>query len=120
AGLIHSAARQQSIRGRAMPDKNIKVLALQSPQIVINALATEFERRTGYRIVHLLEPGDLPLHIAQKLDAGQQFDAAFVVPNVLDQLSGAGKVVRDSRTNFLRVPIGVAVRSGAAKPDISS
>jgi hypothetical protein len=65
-------------------DKKVKVLALQSPQIVINALAMEFERRTGYRISHLLHPGDMPLHIKQKLDAGERFDVAFVVPSVMD------------------------------------
>ena len=100
--------------------KKIEVLALQSPQIVINALTTEFERRTGYGITHLLQPGDMPAHIKRKLDAGACFDAAFVVPTVMDQLISAGKVVPDTRTNFLRVPIGVAVRSGATKPDISS
>lgn len=103
-----------------MSEKKIKVLALQSPQIVINALAMEFERLTGYQIIHLLHPGDMPLHIKQKLDAGERFDAAFVVPPVMDQLIATGKVTADTRTNFLRVPIGVAVRYGAAKPDISS
>ena len=103
-----------------MSDKKVKVLALQSPQIIINALAMGFKSRTGYGITHLLHPGDMPIHIKQKLDAGEHFDAAFVVPNVMDQLIAAGKVVSDTRTNFLRVPIGVAVRSGAAKPDISS
>ena len=103
-----------------MSDKEIKVLALQSPQIIINALATEFERRTGYRITHLLQPGDMPIHIKQRLDAGESFDTAFVVPEVLDQLVAAGKIVPDTRTNFLRVPIGVAVRSGASKPDITT
>jgi hypothetical protein len=101
-----------------MTERLIKVLALQSPQIIINALATGFERRN--RITHLLRPGDMPLHIRQKLDAGEHFDAAFVVPAVMDQLTTAGKVVPDTRTNFLRVPIGIAVRSGAAKPDIGS
>ena len=68
----------------------------------------------------MLHPGDMPLHIKQKLDAGERFDTAFVVPTVMDQLITAGNVAPDTRTNFLRVPIGVAVRSGAAKPDISS
>jgi molybdate transport system substrate-binding protein len=101
-------------------DKHIKILALQSPQIIINALAREFEHRTGYQIRHLLHPGDMPLHIKQKLDAGERFDVAFVIPAVLDQLIAAGKAVADTRANFLRVPIGVAVRSGAPKPDIST
>ena len=103
-----------------MAKKIIKVLALQSPQIIINALATDFERQIGYGITHLLRPGDMPVHIKQKLDAGEHFDAAFVVPAVMDQLITAGKVVPDTRANFLRVPIGVAVRSGTSKPDIGS
>lgn len=103
-----------------MSDKTIRVLALQSPQIVINALASEFECQTGYRIIQLLKPGDMPIHIKQKLDAGGRFDAAFVVPAVVDRMISAGQVVATTRTNFLRVPIGVAVRSGATKPDISS
>jgi molybdate transport system substrate-binding protein len=112
---------KESHAGRAsMSEKQIKVLALQSPQIIINALAADFERRTGFGITQLLRPGDMPLHIKQKLDAGATFDAAFVVPAVLDQLVNDGKVVKDTRTRFLRVPIGVAVRAGVPKPDIGS
>src|SRR4029079_4676791 len=98
----------------------IKVLALQSPQIVINALAPEFERLTGSTIRQSLSPAALPMHVIQKIDSGEVFDAAFLVPPLLDQLAKAGKIVPDTRTNFLRVPIGVAVRAGAPKPDISS
>jgi molybdate transport system substrate-binding protein len=102
-----------------MPDE-IKLLALQSPQIIINELAAGFERRTGYRIVQLLHHRDMPIHAKQRADAGAAFDAAFVVPAVLDALTNEGKVVAATRKNFLRVPIGVAVRAGATKPDISS
>ena len=101
-----------------MPE--IKVLALQSPQIIINELAADFEQRTGYKIVQLLRLTDMPIHIKQKTDAAEVFDAAFVVPAVLDQLEKADKIIGNSRTNFLRVPIGVAVRTGNTKPDISS
>lgn len=98
----------------------IKVLALKSPQIIIDELAPEFERRSGYKIAQVLDREDMPLHIWQKLEAGQVFDVAFVAPFVLDQLEKEGRTVIESRTNFLRVPIGVAVKAGAAKPDISS
>jgi molybdate transport system substrate-binding protein len=62
----------------------------------------------------------MPVHIRQKIDSGIAFDAAFVVPAVMDQLMREGRVTTDSRTKFLRVPIGVAVRAGAAKPDLGS
>jgi molybdate transport system substrate-binding protein len=103
-----------------MPKKEIKVLALQSPQIIINELAAEFERRTGFGVRQLLRPAEMPVHARQKIDAGEPFDAAFVVPAVLDRLASEGKILGDTRTNFLRVPIGVAVRAGAARPGIGS
>lgn len=62
----------------------------------------------------------MPVHVRQRINAGEAFDAAFLVPAFFDQLAKEGKIVSDTRTNFVRVPIGVAVRAGAAKPDISS
>jgi molybdate transport system substrate-binding protein len=97
----------------------IRVLALQSPQIVINALAADFEHRTGYRITQLLPPTDMPLHVEQRA-AAEVFDAAFLVPALLDRLAAEGRFIGATRTGFLRVPIGAAVRAGAAKPDIGS
>ena len=102
-----------------MPSE-VRILALQSPQIIINELATAFEQQTGYKIRHLLGHADMPVHIRQRIDAGEMFDAAFVVPTLLDQLEKEGKIIPDTRTNFLRVPIGVAVRAGTTKPNISS
>lgn len=98
----------------------IKVLALQSPQIIINELASNFEHQIGYRITQLLHHAEMPIHVKQRTDAEGIFDAAFLVPALLDQLAKEGKIISDTRTNFLRVPIGIAVRAGAAKPDISS
>jgi molybdate transport system substrate-binding protein len=98
----------------------IRTLALQSPQIIIGALAAAFERRSGHKIEQLLRPDEMPVHARQKLDAGAQFDAAFVLPALMDQLVAEGRVVVGSRTGFLRVPIGVAVRAGAPKPAIGT
>ena len=98
----------------------IRVLALQSPQIVLNELAQAFERTTGYRILEISSPNEMPTHIWQRINAGETFDVAFLVPEMLDQFSKESRVEPSTRTNFLRVPIGVAVKSGATRPDISS
>ena len=98
----------------------IRVLALRSPQIVVDALAAEFERRAGYRIRQLLGHADMPIHVRQRIDAGENFDMAFLVPALLDELERAGRIVGETRAPFLRVPIGVAVRSGAPRPDVGS
>lgn len=100
--------------------EELKVFALQSPQIIMREFAAEFEHRTGYKIVQLSKTTELPAAVKARIDAGENFDAAFLTTPVLDQLIKQGKLRADTRTNFLRVPIGVAVKAGAAKPDISS
>jgi molybdate transport system substrate-binding protein len=108
------------LMGSFVHANEIKVLALQSPQIVLNELAPEFERRTGYKITQISRTNEMPFHIKQRIDGGEAFDVAFLVPAMLDQLAKEGRIIPNTRTNFLRVPIGVAVRAGAPKPDISS
>ena len=49
----------------------IKVLALQSPQIVINEIAADFALRTGYRIKQLLDHAEMPIHIEHKINTGR-------------------------------------------------
>jgi molybdate transport system substrate-binding protein len=98
----------------------IRVLALQSPQIVINEVRADFERRTGHKITQLLNRTDMPPEAKRRIDSGEAFDVAFVLPTMMDLLILQGKVVPGTRTHFLRVGIGVAVRAGAVKPDISS
>jgi molybdate transport system substrate-binding protein len=98
----------------------LRVLALQSPQIVLNEVAAEFQRLTGYRIAQISSSGEMPAHIRRRIEVGESFDIAFLIPTMLDQLALEGRIDPASRSNFLRVPVGLAVRAGARKPDISS
>ena len=98
----------------------IRVLALQSPQIAINAVGAAFEQDTGHKITQLLRRTDMPPEARKKIDSGEAFDVAFVLPPMMDLMIEQGKIVASTRTHFLRIGIGVAVRAGAAKPDISS
>lgn len=98
----------------------LRVLALQSPQIIIRELAAQFTRDTGLAIAQLLDPAELPAHAQQRIDRGEAFDLAFIEDAQLTQLAGERKLLAETRRNFLRVPIGVAVKSGAAKPKIDT
>jgi molybdate transport system substrate-binding protein len=62
----------------------------------------------------------MPPEANRRIDSGEAFDVAFVLPPMMDLLITQGKIVADTRTHFLRIGIGVAVRAGAVKPDISS
>ena len=61
-----------------------------------------------------------PNSIPSRLQRGELVDVVIVADAVLVELIKAGLVVAESRTALARSAIGMAVRAGAPKPDISS
>jgi len=55
-----------------------------------------------------------------RLERGEPADVLIMVGSALDGLTKQGKVVADSRAELVKSPIGIAVKAGAPKPDISS
>ena len=55
-----------------------------------------------------------------RLERGEAADVLIMVGYALDDLAKQGKVIPDSRIELVKSPIGVAVKSGAPKPDISN
>jgi|GEM_PF-157328 len=85
-------------------------------------LAPEFERTTGHTLVTGWGPsmGNTPDAVPARLRRGEAIDVVIMVGYALDDLIKQGKVVTDSRVDLARSGIGIAVRAGAPKPDISS
>ena len=54
------------------------------------------------------------------IDGGEAFDAVILAKSALDQLAREGKVADSTRSVVARSGIGLAVRKGAAKPDLST
>jgi molybdate transport system substrate-binding protein len=87
-----------------------------------NALLPEFERSTGHKVLTAYGPsmGTTVNAIPVRLERGEPADVLIMVGYALGDLIKQGKVVTDSRVDLVKSPIGVAVKSGAPKPDISS
>jgi molybdate transport system substrate-binding protein len=87
-----------------------------------NALVPEFERATGHKVLTAYGPsmGTTVNAIPVRLERGEPADVLIMVGYALGDLAKQGKVVADSRVDLVKSPIGIAVRSGAPKPDISS
>ena len=84
-------------------------------------LAPEFERATGHRIVtEATSMGTGPTGIAARLERGEAIDVVIVADRDLERLITAGRVRPGTRVDLARSAIGMAVRRGAPKPDISS
>lgn len=85
-------------------------------------LAPECERATGNKLDTAWGPsmGTTPDAIPVRIKRGEPVDVLIMVGYALGDLIKDGKVVADSRVDLARSGIGMAVRAGASKPDISS
>lgn len=78
-------------------------------------LVPQFERSTGYKVVTLWTPS---VQMMKRLKAGEKVDLVILSAAALDDLIRCGVVA--SRVDLAKSGVGVAVRVGAPKPDISS
>src|ERR1700753_3665205 len=87
-----------------------------------NELVPNFERLTGHTVITSYGPsmGTTVNAIPVRLDRGEPADVLIMVGYALDDLAKKGKVAADSRVELVKSPIGIAVKTGAPKPDISS
>src|ERR1700689_4275591 len=87
-----------------------------------NALVPEFERATGNKVITAYGPsmGTTVNAIPVRLERGEPADVLIMVGYALADLVKNGTVVAGSQVDLTKSPIGIAVKSGAPKPDISS
>ncbi len=85
-------------------------------------LVPEFERATGHKVLTAYGPsmGTTVNAIPVRLERGEPVDVLIMVGYALDDLAKKGKVIADSRVDLVKSPIGIAVKSGALRPDIST
>lgn len=57
---------------------------------------------------------------AKRVQAGEAFDAVALAANAIDKLIADGHVLAGSRVDLVHSGVAVAVRAGAAQPDISN
>lgn len=86
------------------------------------ALVPEFERATGHKVLTARGPsmGTTVNAIPVRLERGEPADVLIMVGYALKDLADKGKVMPGSSVDLVKSPIGVAVKAGAPKPDISS
>lgn len=85
-------------------------------------LGPAFERTTGHHLITTRGPsmGDSPEAIPARLARGETADVVILDGGAADQLGNRGLVQAGSKVELARSMIGMVVREGAEKPDISS
>jgi molybdate transport system substrate-binding protein len=96
---------------------DLTVLASNGVKAAVTELVPQFEKETGHKLHFVWGASNL---LAKQVEGGEAFDIVILTPTLIKGLIQQGKVVDGSATNLARVGLGVAVKQGAPKPDIST
>src|SRR5882757_5588387 len=94
---------------RGLCSNGVKAVALD--------LVPEFERARGIKLDITWASTNMLL---EEIAKGATGDLAVLTDEAIDDLIRQGKIMAGSRVDLARSAIGIAVRQGAAKPDIGS
>jgi molybdate transport system substrate-binding protein len=101
-----------------MPDSaEIKVLSSIATREAYNELVPRFEQASGLKVSTTWAG---TTDIMKRMAVGEQHDLIIISSRELDELIKQGKVSAGSRVDLAKSGIGVAVRAGAPRPDIST
>ena len=95
----------------------ITILSSNGVRGILNELGPAFERRSEQRLAVQFDAAAI---LRQRIENGAAFDVAILTAPIADDLIKAGKLVTATRADIARSGVGMAVRMGAPKPDIST
>jgi len=95
----------------------IKVLSSAAVKEAYVELAPLFEKSSGHKLSTVW---DGTANIVKRLRGGEVFDLVIIPSADIDRLISEAKLASGSRTDFVKSGIGIAVRAGMPKPDVSS
>jgi molybdate transport system substrate-binding protein len=93
----------------------IKVLSTIGMRTVLEEVTPAFEQQNGVTVTRVY---DSSVALMKRIEAGETGDAAVFTAGAIDALIARGMIA--TRTDLTRSVVGIAVRKGAPRPDIST
>lgn len=103
--------------GAAGSAAELKIMSPVALKPVLTNVAASFEKLTGDKVELIWSESG---KISADIEAGTPFDIAILTPNFVDALVKLGRLDGATRMPVARSGIGVAIRKGAPKPDVST
>ncbi|MES2561994.1 MAG: substrate-binding domain-containing protein, partial [Pseudomonadota bacterium] len=95
----------------------LTVLTSNSQRAVLARLGADFERDNGCQLNVSYDPAQVML---RRIAGGESADVAILSRSAIDTLVEQGKIESTGVRPIARCGSGIAVKSGAVKPDVSS
>jgi molybdate transport system substrate-binding protein len=97
--------------------EEIRVLSSVGIKAVVEVLGPQFEQKTKHKVTTVF---DLAGVLKTRIEGGEPFDVAILTPAFIDELISKGRIAPATRTEVARTGLGLMVRAGAPKPDVST
>ena len=95
----------------------IRIISSMATRQLLADLAALFQRASAHAVALESVGG---VDAARRVQDGEAFDAVVLASDAIERLIAQGRVVRDSRVDLARSGVSIAVRAGAARPDVAS
>ncbi len=95
----------------------IQLLGSTAMREALDELVPAFEKESGHKVVMSLYPAAT---LVIKVKEGAPADLVMTTPDNLAELTRTKHLVEGTRVDFVHSRVGVAVKAGAPKPDIST
>lgn len=95
----------------------LKLISATAAKPAVADVIAAFEKSTGHKVTATWSGTE---GVSKRVADGEVFDVVIVAAPNIDRLAQAGRLVADSRTDFARTGVGVAVRAGLPRPDIAT
>jgi molybdate transport system substrate-binding protein len=103
----------------AAPARAAEITVLAGMGVIsgVSDLAPAYEKLTGHTVTVKFEQAAA---MNQMINSGAPADIAALQPEQVDTFITQGKMVAGTKTNFAQAGVGVAIKTGAPRPDIST
>ena len=101
---------------------DIRVLATGALSVAFKQLVPAFERETGNHLLISWGPsyGSSPDALPVRIKNGEPMDVCFMIGAALDEQIKQGVFIPETKADIAESAVGVAVRAGVPKPDVST
>jgi molybdate transport system substrate-binding protein len=106
-----------ALTSTALHAADITFIGSTAMREALDELIPLFEKASGHKVRISLYPAAT---LVAKVKESAQADAVMTTPENIELLTKDGKLVPGSRVDFVHSRVGVAVKSGAPKPDIGT